>query len=145
MQGSVSKWPPLKPLCLILKVFLQQRELNEVKKCSVVILSVDFLAITFLCTITCLYLQVYTGGIGSYALLSMLIAMLRVNILDYYMRSLFIFLWNMHVLVVGHDTHDICGTDLFFCPSICKQVDWNIDRPDLQEYARVWPKWLIGI
>lgn len=26
----VSRWPPLRPLCLILKVFLQQRELNEV-------------------------------------------------------------------------------------------------------------------
>ncbi|XP_047962574.1 terminal nucleotidyltransferase 4B-like isoform X2 [Salvia hispanica] len=49
IKDAVSKWPPLKPLCLILKVFLQQRELNEV----------------------------YTGGIGSYALLSMLIAMLR--------------------------------------------------------------------
>ncbi|CAH9135564.1 unnamed protein product [Cuscuta epithymum] len=46
---SVSKWPPLRPLCLILKIFLQQRELNEV----------------------------YTGGIGSYGLLVMLIAMLR--------------------------------------------------------------------
>ncbi|KAL6535717.1 hypothetical protein OROHE_012561 [Orobanche hederae] len=49
IKDVVSKWPPLRPLCLILKVFLQQRELNEV----------------------------YTGGIGSYALLSMLIAMLR--------------------------------------------------------------------
>ncbi|KAI3457464.1 hypothetical protein Pfo_014127 [Paulownia fortunei] len=49
IKDSVSKWPPLRPLCLILKVFLQQRELNEV----------------------------YTGGIGSYALLSMLLAMLR--------------------------------------------------------------------
>ncbi|KAL8528197.1 hypothetical protein ACS0TY_005852 [Phlomoides rotata] len=49
ITDAVTKWPPLKPLCLILKVFLQQRELNEV----------------------------YTGGIGSYALLSMLIAMLR--------------------------------------------------------------------
>ncbi|KAL3652553.1 hypothetical protein CASFOL_002234 [Castilleja foliolosa] len=49
IKDAVSKWPSLKPLCLILKVFLQQRELNEV----------------------------YSGGIGSYALLSMLIAMLR--------------------------------------------------------------------
>lgn len=49
IKESISKWPPLRPLCLILKVFLQQRELNEV----------------------------YTGGIGSYALLAMLIAMLR--------------------------------------------------------------------
>lgn len=30
MQEAVAKWPPLRPLCLILKVFLQQRELNEV-------------------------------------------------------------------------------------------------------------------
>ncbi|KAK1414309.1 hypothetical protein QVD17_30053 [Tagetes erecta] len=49
IQEAISKWPPLRPLCLILKVFLQQRELNEV----------------------------YSGGIGSYALLAMLIAMLR--------------------------------------------------------------------
>lgn len=49
IKGAISKWPPLRPLCLILKVFLQQRELNEV----------------------------YSGGIGSYALLAMLIAMLR--------------------------------------------------------------------
>ncbi|KAH7851322.1 hypothetical protein Vadar_009801 [Vaccinium darrowii] len=49
IEDAVSKWPPLRPLCLILKVFLQQRELNEV----------------------------YTGGIGSYALLTMLMAMLR--------------------------------------------------------------------
>ncbi|THG19728.1 hypothetical protein TEA_028280 [Camellia sinensis var. sinensis] len=47
IKNAVSKMPPLRPLCLILKVFLQQRELNEV----------------------------YTGGIGSYALLAMLIAM----------------------------------------------------------------------
>ncbi|KAH7860969.1 hypothetical protein Vadar_020089 [Vaccinium darrowii] len=49
IEDAVSKWPPLRLLCLILKVFLQQRELNEV----------------------------YTGGIGSYALLTMLVAMLR--------------------------------------------------------------------
>ncbi|KAK4398384.1 Terminal nucleotidyltransferase 4A [Sesamum angolense] len=29
IDDAVSKWPPLRPLCLILKVFLQQRELNE--------------------------------------------------------------------------------------------------------------------
>ncbi|KAL2331438.1 hypothetical protein Fmac_019019 [Flemingia macrophylla] len=49
IQEAVVKWPALRPLCLILKVFLQQRELNEV----------------------------YSGGIGSYALLTMLMAMLR--------------------------------------------------------------------
>ncbi|GAB4846389.1 hypothetical protein Ancab_025394 [Ancistrocladus abbreviatus] len=49
IKDIISKIPPLRPLCLILKVFLQQRELNEV----------------------------YSGGVGSYALLSMLIAMLR--------------------------------------------------------------------
>uniref|UniRef100_A0A2N9HDT9 polynucleotide adenylyltransferase n=1 Tax=Fagus sylvatica TaxID=28930 RepID=A0A2N9HDT9_FAGSY len=49
IQDAVSHWPPLRPLCLILKVFLQQRELNEV----------------------------YSGGIGSYALLAMLMAMLQ--------------------------------------------------------------------
>ncbi|KAH0906392.1 hypothetical protein HID58_038219 [Brassica napus] len=49
IQDAVVKLPPLRPLCLILKVFLQQRELNEV----------------------------YSGGIGSYALLAMLIAFLK--------------------------------------------------------------------
>ncbi|KNA23410.1 hypothetical protein SOVF_025100 [Spinacia oleracea] len=49
IQDAISRLPPLRPLCLILKVFLQQRELNEV----------------------------YSGGVGSYALLAMLIAMLR--------------------------------------------------------------------
>ncbi|WKA12146.1 hypothetical protein VitviT2T_029564 [Vitis vinifera] len=77
IQDAISKWPPLRPLCLILKVFLQQRELNEV----------------------------YSGGIGSYALLAMLIAMLQnlqewnasvehnlgvllVNFFDFYGRKL---------------------------------------------------------
>ncbi|KAL5989459.1 hypothetical protein ACLOJK_010351 [Asimina triloba] len=50
LKDAVTKIPPLRPLCLILKVFLQQRELNEV----------------------------YSGGIGSYALLAMLIAHLKV-------------------------------------------------------------------
>ncbi|KAH7512543.1 hypothetical protein FEM48_Zijuj12G0101600 [Ziziphus jujuba var. spinosa] len=49
IMDAVSRWPPLRPLCLILKVFLQQRELNEV----------------------------YSGGLGSYALLAMLMAMLQ--------------------------------------------------------------------
>ncbi|XP_021649560.2 uncharacterized protein LOC110641964 [Hevea brasiliensis] len=49
IKDAVSKWPCLRPLCLILKLFLQQRELNEV----------------------------YSGGIGSYALLAMLMAMLK--------------------------------------------------------------------
>ncbi|CAK7327636.1 unnamed protein product [Dovyalis caffra] len=49
IKNAISKWPPLRPLCLILKVFLQQRDLNEV----------------------------YSGGIGSYALLAMLMAMLQ--------------------------------------------------------------------
>ncbi|PQQ00030.1 non-canonical poly(A) RNA polymerase PAPD5 [Prunus yedoensis var. nudiflora] len=77
IQDVVSKWPPLRPLCLILKVFLQQRELNEV----------------------------YSGGLGSYALLTMLMAMLHshrecqvsseqnlgvllVNFFDFYGRKL---------------------------------------------------------
>ncbi|KAL8167323.1 hypothetical protein V2J09_008822 [Rumex salicifolius] len=49
IKDAIVKLPPLRPLCLIIKVFLQQRELNEV----------------------------YSGGIGSYALLVMLIALLR--------------------------------------------------------------------
>ncbi|KAG0489203.1 hypothetical protein HPP92_008014 [Vanilla planifolia] len=51
IKEVVEKIPPLKPLCLILKVFLHHRELNEV----------------------------YTGGIGSYALLAMLIAHLQIH------------------------------------------------------------------
>ncbi|XP_076882499.1 uncharacterized protein LOC143530979 [Bidens hawaiensis] len=49
IQDAISKWPPLRPLCLVLKIFLKQRRLNEV----------------------------HSGGIGSFALLAMLIAMLR--------------------------------------------------------------------
>ncbi|KAL5572970.1 hypothetical protein UlMin_022567 [Ulmus minor] len=49
IQEAVFRLPPLRPLCLILKVFLQQRELNEV----------------------------YSGGLGSYALLTMLMAVLQ--------------------------------------------------------------------
>ncbi|XP_022139704.1 non-canonical poly(A) RNA polymerase PAPD5 [Momordica charantia] len=77
IKVAVDKWPPLRPLCLILKVFLQQRELNEV----------------------------YSGGLGSYALLTMLMAMLQshnscqsslehnlgvllVNFFDFYGRKL---------------------------------------------------------
>ncbi|ERN06559.1 hypothetical protein AMTRI_Chr01g135620 [Amborella trichopoda] len=51
MMDAVAKIPPLRPLCMILKIFLQQRELNEV----------------------------YSGGIGSYALLAMLIAYLQMQ------------------------------------------------------------------
>ncbi|CAL1414189.1 unnamed protein product [Linum trigynum] len=54
IQDAVAQWPSLRPLCLILKVFLQQRELNEV----------------------------YTGGVGSYALLTMLLAVLKNLSLD---------------------------------------------------------------
>ncbi|XP_061365881.1 uncharacterized protein LOC133309161 isoform X2 [Gastrolobium bilobum] len=71
IQEAVARWPSLRPLCLILKVFLQQRELNEV----------------------------YSGGIGSYALLAMLMAMfqasgehnlgvLLVHFFDFYGRKL---------------------------------------------------------
>ncbi|KAB2087187.1 hypothetical protein ES319_A04G085700v1 [Gossypium barbadense] len=49
IKEAVLKWPQLRPLCLILKVFLQQRDLNEV----------------------------YSSGIGSYALLAMIISMLQ--------------------------------------------------------------------
>ncbi|KAJ0971843.1 hypothetical protein J5N97_019802 [Dioscorea zingiberensis] len=51
IKDAVDRIPPLRPLCLILKVFLHQRELNEV----------------------------YTGGIGSYTLLAMLIACLQMH------------------------------------------------------------------
>jgi len=49
MRASMAALPPLRPLTLVLKAFLQQRELNEV----------------------------YTGGIGSYALVVMIVALLR--------------------------------------------------------------------
>ncbi|KAH7292284.1 hypothetical protein KP509_29G060500 [Ceratopteris richardii] len=49
IKDALTAIPPLRPLCLVLKTFLQQRELNEV----------------------------YTGGIGSYALLVMLLAYLQ--------------------------------------------------------------------
>ncbi|KAJ3704269.1 hypothetical protein LUZ61_007974 [Rhynchospora tenuis] len=51
IKNAVRQLPPLRPLSLILKVFLQQRELNEV----------------------------FSGGIGSYALLTMLIAYLQIH------------------------------------------------------------------
>jgi non-canonical poly(A) RNA polymerase PAPD5/7 len=52
IKDYVKKFPALRHLCMILKVFLHQRELNEV----------------------------YTGGIGSYALLTMLITHLQVKL-----------------------------------------------------------------
>ncbi|CAA7402530.1 unnamed protein product [Spirodela intermedia] len=51
IKDAVSKMPAVRPLCLILKMFLQQRELNEV----------------------------FSGGIGSYALITMLIAHLQTH------------------------------------------------------------------
>ncbi|KAH9802691.1 nucleotidyltransferase family protein [Citrus sinensis] len=77
IKDALANCPPLRPLCLILKVFLQQRELNEV----------------------------YSGGIGSYALLTMIMAVLKslyecraspehnlgillVNFFDFYGRKL---------------------------------------------------------
>lgn len=51
IKDALNAVPPLKPLCLVLKIFLQQRELNEV----------------------------YTGGLGSYALLVMLLAHLQTH------------------------------------------------------------------
>ncbi|ONK79222.1 uncharacterized protein A4U43_C01F4170 [Asparagus officinalis] len=51
IKDAVKRLPPLRPLTLILKVFLQQRELNEV----------------------------YSGGVGSYTLLAMLIAFLQLH------------------------------------------------------------------
>ncbi|BBN04554.1 non-canonical poly(A) RNA polymerase PAPD5/7 [Marchantia polymorpha subsp. ruderalis] len=51
IREAMINLPPLKPLCMVLKIFLQQRELNEV----------------------------YTGGIGSYALLVMLLTHLQMH------------------------------------------------------------------
>ncbi|KAH9802705.1 nucleotidyltransferase family protein [Citrus sinensis] len=64
IKDALAECPPLRPLCLILKVFLQQRELNEV----------------------------YSGGIGSFALLTMIMAVLKiVNDVPYmaYLQSLY--------------------------------------------------------
>ncbi|KAB2082290.1 hypothetical protein ES319_A05G188000v1 [Gossypium barbadense] len=58
IKEAVLKWPQLRPLCLILKVFLQQRDLNEV----------------------------YSSGIDSYALLAMIIAMLQICIFGFSIR-----------------------------------------------------------
>ncbi|KAJ7300053.1 hypothetical protein O6H91_Y086900 [Diphasiastrum complanatum] len=51
IKEAIAALPPLKPLCMVLKMFLQQRELNEV----------------------------YTGGLGSYALLVMLLTHLQMH------------------------------------------------------------------
>lgn len=51
IKAAMGAIPPLRPLCLVLKIFLQQRELNEV----------------------------YQGGIGSYALLVMLLTHLQMH------------------------------------------------------------------
>ncbi|KAK8353968.1 hypothetical protein V6Z12_A05G192600 [Gossypium hirsutum] len=59
IKEAVLKWPQLRPLCLILKVFLQQRDLNEV----------------------------YSSGIDSYALLAMIIAMLQICIFGFSIRK----------------------------------------------------------
>ena len=53
VSKEIARFPALKPLCLVLKIFLQQRELNEV----------------------------YTGGIGSYGLLIMIIAHIQTSAL----------------------------------------------------------------
>ncbi|GAX78006.1 hypothetical protein CEUSTIGMA_g5448.t1 [Chlamydomonas eustigma] len=51
VKEVIHDWPMIRPMVLVLKLFLQQRELNEV----------------------------YTGGIGSYALITMLIAFLQLH------------------------------------------------------------------
>lgn len=51
IRSLMETWPPMKPLALVLKIFLQQRELNEV----------------------------FTGGLGSYAVLTALAAFLQMH------------------------------------------------------------------
>ncbi|CAN6842285.1 unnamed protein product [Brassica oleracea] len=97
IQDAVSRLPPVRPLCLILKVFLQQRELNE-SAFSLVYVIILLHSPTHSIT-------VYSGGIGSYALLAMLISFLKylkdgrsppehnlgvllVNFFDFYGRKL---------------------------------------------------------
>ncbi|KAG8474689.1 hypothetical protein CXB51_031147 [Gossypium anomalum] len=81
IKESVIKWPQLRPLCLILKVFLQQRDLNEV----------------------------YSGGIGSYALLAMIIAMLKFRAvvdaaLEAHLHCLQLYLYSTDDKVVPYNT-----------------------------------------
>lgn len=59
--------PAMRPLVMLLKVFLQQRQLNEVRQ-SVVINSSNTPNI-----------QVYSGGIGSYALMVLVAAFLQTH------------------------------------------------------------------
>lgn len=39
IRQSMKTLPPLRPLCLVVKIFLQQRELNEVKLHNQIVLS----------------------------------------------------------------------------------------------------------
>ncbi|MQL93319.1 hypothetical protein Taro_025959 [Colocasia esculenta] len=82
IKDSVMKMPALRPLCLILKVFLQQRELNEV----------------------------FLGGIGSYALIAMLIAHLQMHWRGQNLPSWRIHEHNLGVLLV--DFFDFYGRKL---------------------------------
>lgn len=54
IRGVMDKLPPMRPLVMVLKVFLQQRQLNEV----------------------------YSGGVGSYALLVMVACFLQTHMLS---------------------------------------------------------------
>jgi len=70
--------PPMKPLVLVLKMFLQQRQLNEV--CAQGPCLGRALAARAALTPTCSRAaQVYSGGIGSYALLVMVAAFLLLH------------------------------------------------------------------
>uniref|UniRef100_A0A1D1YHE9 polynucleotide adenylyltransferase n=1 Tax=Anthurium amnicola TaxID=1678845 RepID=A0A1D1YHE9_9ARAE len=82
IKDAVMKMPALRPLCLILKVFLQQRELNEV----------------------------FLGGIGSYALIAMLIAHLQIHWRGQKVSSQRLQEQNLGVLLV--DFFDLYGRKL---------------------------------
>ncbi|TKW15988.1 hypothetical protein SEVIR_5G269400v4 [Setaria viridis] len=114
IKDAVKKLPALRPLCMILKVFLHQRELNEV----------------------------YSGGIGSYALLTMLITHLQLiwggkDILGYRQAKehnlgiLLVKFFDFYGRKLNHyDVGISCNSAKTFFLKIDKDF-MNLDRPHL--------------
>ncbi|KAF8675747.1 hypothetical protein HU200_047231 [Digitaria exilis] len=114
IKDAVKKLPALRPLCMILKVFLHQRELNEV----------------------------YSGGIGSYALLTMLITHLQLiwggkDILGYHQPNehnlgiLLVKFFDFYGRKLNHwDVGISCNSAKMFFLKSDKDF-MNLDRPHL--------------
>ncbi|CAL4948223.1 unnamed protein product [Urochloa decumbens] len=101
IKDAVKKMPALRPLCMILKVFLHQRELNEV----------------------------YSGGIGSYALLTMLITHLQPK--EHNLGILLVKFFDFYGRKLNHfDVGISCNTFKTFFLKIDKDF-MNLDRPHL--------------